>query len=374
VLSIAVGCLGLGGFAAAQDEARAEWDAPSSWTGAAIPTEPLQFVAIAPCRILDTRGNGFSGEWGAPQLAAGVARDFTLTGRCGIPTSAQAVSANLGVTETAGAGFVLTYPQGGAVPSVSALNYERVGQTVANSSVVALGASGAITVVAGVASTQFFVDVNGYYSPANGVAGPAGPIGPQGPVGADGATGATGAEGTQGIPGKQGAQGITGNQGNQGFTGAPGPQGVPGSEGPEGPEGPVSPYAGGVLGANLKDIFAPAGEEQFIGPFGGFSSSASSDVDIPMPAGGAKNLRLSVAGVPAGVTVALTVYRNSDPTTLTCSYSGPFIQGCSTPPATEVLFAASDTLSVRYSEIGGDAFGRVKFSLVYVLGPGLIQY
>src|SRR5829696_6926984 len=44
----------------------------------AILTVPSSFVGITPCRIADTRGNGFGGAFGPPSLTAGVPRDFIL--------------------------------------------------------------------------------------------------------------------------------------------------------------------------------------------------------------------------------------------------------------------------------------------------------
>src|SRR5712692_8307189 len=128
----------------------------------ALPTSPLPLIAIAPCRIADTRGNGFTGAYGPPSLPGGSPRNFTLTGQCGIAGTAQAVSLNVTVTNTAGPGFILIYPQGGAQPVVSTLNY-GAGQTVANAAVVALGTGGGITVVAGVSGTDLILDTNGYY-------------------------------------------------------------------------------------------------------------------------------------------------------------------------------------------------------------------
>jgi hypothetical protein len=130
----------------------------------AVPTDALPFVGIPPCRIVDTRGNGFSGAYGPPGLTAGVARDFVLTGQCGLPATAEAVSLNVTVVNSSGPGFILIYPQGGAQPTVSTLNYVA-GQTVANAAIAPLGASGGITVVAGVSGTQLIIDTNGYYGP-----------------------------------------------------------------------------------------------------------------------------------------------------------------------------------------------------------------
>ena len=131
---------------------------------AALPTTPMPFVAITPCRLADTRGNGFTGEFGPPSLSAGNPRDFTMTGSCGIPAEALAVSANLTVTETLGAGFILAQPTGGATATVSSLNYVA-NQTVANAAIVPLGTGGKATFIAGVSGAQLIIDVNGYYTP-----------------------------------------------------------------------------------------------------------------------------------------------------------------------------------------------------------------
>jgi hypothetical protein len=124
---------------------------------------PLPFVAITPCRVVDTRGNGFGGQYGPPALAGGAPRDFTLTGQCGVAGTAQAVSLNITVTNTLGPGFISVYPQGTAAPLVSTLNY-GAGQTVANAAVVQLGTAGGITVIAGVSGADLIIDTNGYYA------------------------------------------------------------------------------------------------------------------------------------------------------------------------------------------------------------------
>jgi endosialidase-like protein len=126
----------------------------------AVAAGESDFVGLTPCRLVDTRGNGFSGAFGPPALAAGVPRDFPLQGQCGIPTTATAVSLNVTATNTLGPGFLTLYPQGGAQPLVSTLNYVA-GETVANAAIVPLGASG-VSVVAGVSGTDLILDVNGY--------------------------------------------------------------------------------------------------------------------------------------------------------------------------------------------------------------------
>lgn len=124
---------------------------------------PLPFISIDPCRIVDTRGNGFTGAYGPPALTQGSPRTFTLTGQCGISPAAEAVSLNVTVTNAQGPGFILIYPKDGAQPSVSTLNYVA-GQTVANAAIVPLGTGGGIVVIAGVSGTHLILDVNGYSS------------------------------------------------------------------------------------------------------------------------------------------------------------------------------------------------------------------
>ena len=61
------------------------WSAPSTWTppsaqatggrSALLTTyPPLPFIPITPCRVADTRGNGFSGAYGPPNMAGGASR------------------------------------------------------------------------------------------------------------------------------------------------------------------------------------------------------------------------------------------------------------------------------------------------------------
>jgi hypothetical protein len=162
----------------------ADWTTPSDWSPPtrsvsrqeresggvgrgveALPTSPLPFIGITPCRIADTRQAGFPPGFGLPKLIAGVPRNFTLPGRCGISSVAAAVALNITVTNAQGSGFILIFPQGEPQPDVSTLNYVS-GQTIANAAVVPLGPAGGITVIAGVSGTDLILDTNGYYATA----------------------------------------------------------------------------------------------------------------------------------------------------------------------------------------------------------------
>jgi PKD repeat protein len=116
------------------------------------------FYTLAPCRVVDTRAGD------APAVAAGATRTFTLTGKCGIPTTARSISANVTVTEPSADGSFDVYPAGISDPQTPVIGY-RSGQTRANNVIITLGSTGNIKVrcnqVSG--SAQFILDVNGYF-------------------------------------------------------------------------------------------------------------------------------------------------------------------------------------------------------------------
>jgi hypothetical protein len=172
---------------------------------AAVPTPPIAFVAIPPCRLADTRGNGFTGAFGPPALIALTPRVFPVAGYCGIPNTAQAVSANLTVVSPLAAGYVSIWPEGAVqpVPLVASMTY-AAGQVISNAAMAPLGTNGGITVYSK-AGTNFVIDVNGYFD--TGAAGPTGPTGPQGTAGP---AGPTGPQGVQGAVGPTGPVGPTG--------------------------------------------------------------------------------------------------------------------------------------------------------------------
>lgn len=178
-----VGAL-VSGVAAAQpaQEVIADWPAPAFWSPpsargsqsvrpGSVKTvssnySPVPFFPVTPCRLVDTRGNGFTGPNGPPSLSHDSPRDFPVTGRCGIPPpsiSVIAVSLNVTVTNTQGPGYIEIFPAGTAVPVASTLNY-LAGQTLANAAVVPISGSLGVTVIAGVAGTDLVIDTNGFYA------------------------------------------------------------------------------------------------------------------------------------------------------------------------------------------------------------------
>jgi hypothetical protein len=137
-------------------------------------TPAIPFVAVIPCRIVDTRAAaGFPAGYGPPNLSPGVPRNFDLnSGPCpGLPTNVGAYSLNVTVVNPSGPGHLVIYPQGFPQPTVSSINYVA-GQTIANA-VIVPSSGGVVTVVAGVSATEVLIDINGYFTgifnPNNGV-------------------------------------------------------------------------------------------------------------------------------------------------------------------------------------------------------------
>jgi hypothetical protein len=159
----------------AEADAITNWPAPAFWTPAAraprgartdavsVSSAPLPFIALTPCRVADTRGNGFTGAYGPPSLAANATRSITIAGQCGVPATAAAVSFNFAALNIDAAGDLRIFAAGSGVSPVSTLNYNANTPNIANSAIVALGTGGAITVQADATGIDLIVDVNGYY-------------------------------------------------------------------------------------------------------------------------------------------------------------------------------------------------------------------
>ncbi len=130
----------------------------------------IGFVAVTPCRIVDTRGGGvFTGTYGPPALVGNaVARPFDINSAphcAGIPAGAEAYSLNFTVIAAAGAfqnAFLTAWPTGGAQPVVSTLNF-NAGQLVANAAIVPAGTNGSINVFVN-APGHLLIDINGYFT------------------------------------------------------------------------------------------------------------------------------------------------------------------------------------------------------------------
>ena len=125
-------------------------------------TAPLSFVAITPCRLVDTRvGFGFTGAFGPPALAPFVERTIPVpSSSCGVPKSA-AYSLNFTVVPHGPLIYLSAYPT--TFQNTSVLNSFN-GQVIANAIVIPADSNGNFKVLAS-NETDLIIDINGYYVP-----------------------------------------------------------------------------------------------------------------------------------------------------------------------------------------------------------------
>ncbi len=177
------------------------------------------FVAVAPCRLTDTRP--------APQTvgsrATPLGTNSTLTisvigpnGNCNLPADASTIVMNTTVTDMTADSFLTVYSAGQPRPATSTMNWTAITDAIANAVTVNVSASGEITFYNLHGTVDIVADVVGYYTSAPladfytksqvdallaahntgvGSQGPAGPPGADGDVGSQGPAGSPGAAG-----------------------------------------------------------------------------------------------------------------------------------------------------------------------------------
>lgn len=127
------------------------------------PPAELDFYAVTPCRIYDSRQ-------GPLPIPSGVAQIIQGSGTCGIPVGARALAANVTVINPNGAGYAALYPGNYPQPVASTLNF-TAGVTRANHAILPLATDGAgtltalLSVAAANGSADLTVDVSGYFMP-----------------------------------------------------------------------------------------------------------------------------------------------------------------------------------------------------------------
>ena len=119
----------------------------------------LQFVAITPCRLVDTRtGNPIQG---------GTSQNFIIPqlGDCNIPTSAAAYSLNVTAVPITTLRYLAIWPSSQIQPVVSTMNsYD--GRIKANAAVVAAGVGGGVNVYV-TDTSDVILDIGGYFIPSS---------------------------------------------------------------------------------------------------------------------------------------------------------------------------------------------------------------
>jgi len=124
----------------------------------------LQFVAVTPCRVVDTRNP--VGPFGGPPISGNGERDFAIpNGSCSIPSSAASYSLNVTVVPHVPLGYLTVWPTGQTRPVLSTLN-SLDGRTKANAAIIPAGSGGSISVYA-TNTTDVVLDIDGYFVPAS---------------------------------------------------------------------------------------------------------------------------------------------------------------------------------------------------------------
>ncbi len=119
------------------------------------------FHPLTPARVLDSRPGtlnygAYTTPWGA-----GTSRNVDVAPLAGVLPSADAVVANVTVTNTTGGSFLTVWPQGSTRPTASSLNWAP-GVTIPNAVTVKLGA-GQVSVYNFSGSVDVLTDVGGWY-------------------------------------------------------------------------------------------------------------------------------------------------------------------------------------------------------------------
>ena len=166
-------------LARAQDLPLRNWTAPPTWTAPRTGTAPaagmmasaqsdlgnsLPFIAVTPCRIVDTRvavADGFH----EPNFSDNQTRTFDLPNSpdcTGLPATAKAWSLNVQFRPIAQASFITLFPTGTTRPGVSTTVATPAG-FITDAAVVPAGTNGDIDVYCQYAA-RVVIDINGYYA------------------------------------------------------------------------------------------------------------------------------------------------------------------------------------------------------------------
>jgi hypothetical protein len=177
------------GVLAESDPASGVAVATTSSDVSALEASPASvFVPLAtPARMYDSRWAASTGLPVGPlanpgsrtiPVRDGRNNDGAITSANVVPAGATAIAYNLTITGTnGGSGFLAVTPQGSAPPTASTINWIKNSQTIANATTVQVSPTRQITVynpptsLPGQRTTQFIVDVLGYFIPAAQVPG-----------------------------------------------------------------------------------------------------------------------------------------------------------------------------------------------------------
>ena len=135
--------------------------------GVAASITGLTFVALPPCRVMDTRtGNGFTGPFGPPSFTAGQTRTVNpLQSVCNVPATAEAYVTNVTLLPQAGGhtNNVTIYPSDEVQPRYTTASAGD-GNIVANSAIIRAGATNGAINVYSTDNTDILIDISGYFT------------------------------------------------------------------------------------------------------------------------------------------------------------------------------------------------------------------
>jgi ELWxxDGT repeat protein len=124
---------------------------------------PLGFHPVTPCRVADTRDP--AGPAGGIPLGALQTLILPVAGRCGIPSTAISVAANVTVVNPTATGSLSVFA-GGPIISGTTEVPVTAGRTRALNAIPSLGTTGSLSVRAGLpegGTTHVLLDVSGYF-------------------------------------------------------------------------------------------------------------------------------------------------------------------------------------------------------------------
>ncbi len=128
---------------------------------------PLQFVAVTPCRVVDTRNA--NGQFGGPPLQGQATRSFPIPqGSCNIPATAAGYSLNVTLVPISHGpvGYLSIWPTGEDQPLVSTMNSPDA-RNKANAAIVPAGYQGGVSLFV-TNTTNAILDIDGYFAPPSG--------------------------------------------------------------------------------------------------------------------------------------------------------------------------------------------------------------
>jgi hypothetical protein len=144
---------------------------PGSWRKLAGAGTAGSFHAVTPFRVYDSRApQPAQGQITAGQnrtISVADSRDITtgvVVTANAVPAGATAIACNLTVVNTANGGFLTVNPGGVVTVGAASVNWSASGQVLNNGIIAAINAATRqVTVVCGAGTTDFVLDVTGYY-------------------------------------------------------------------------------------------------------------------------------------------------------------------------------------------------------------------